>query len=197
MKNRAAVVLFFVIFVCSALPAASQTSKKAGLKRVNAYVKTISAFTKNKKPQLIVADTSDETEKKAKWRKFASEKALEKFREKQETFAIAYNWRKNGRIVQSDWTRFSSSGDWAQYDFYYFRADGTLAKIESELRFLSGSLITLQDLYFNEKGKLIGQTTRYRDITTEKPIKKPANIDFKPDIKLYKTVRRLPFAKLL
>ncbi len=197
MKKRGALIFLFVFLAFSVLPISGQTNKKAEIKRINAYVKTLDAFIKNKKPHLIFADISDENEKSAKWRKFASEKTLEKFREKRETYTIAYNWRKNGKIIQSTFTLFSSSGDWAQYDSYYFRADGTLAKIESELRFLSDSLITLRDLYFNVKGKLIRQTVRYRNITTEKPIKKPADIYFQPDIDIYKTVRRLPFAKLV
>ena len=147
---------------------------------------------------MIFADISDYNDNsKPKWRKFASEKALEKFRETTEAYTIAYNWRKNGKIVQSNFTLFSPSGDWAQYDFHYFRANGRIAKIASELRTFIGDLIVLRDLYFNEKGKLIRQTIRYRDLSTEKPVNKPKDQDLNTDVKIYKTVRRLPFAKLV
>jgi hypothetical protein len=198
MKNRR--FFFFVIFALSILPVAAQTSKNAELKRINAYVKTLDTFVKNRKPHVIVADTSDYNEGSApKWQKFASEKALEKFRdEERETYGIAYNWLKNGRLVQSNFTLFSPSGDWAQYDYHYFRANGTIAKIASELRTFYGDLIVLRDFYFDGQGRLLRQTIRYRDLNTKKPVKKPNDGDFQStDVTVYKTVRRLPFARLI
>ncbi len=199
MKKRGALIFFFVFLAFSALPISAQTSKKAEIKRIETYAKSLETFIRRyKEPHLIFADISDyNDDSKDKWRKFASEKALEKFRERNETYTIAYNWRKNGKIVQSNFTLFSPSGDWAQYDFYYFRANGTLAKIASELRTFIGDLIVLRDLYFNENGKLIRQKTRYRDLRSKKPVRKPKDQDYKTDVEIYKTVRRLPFAKLV
>ena len=199
MKKRGVLIFLFVFLAFSVLPISAQTNKKAEIKRIENYVKSVEAFIKRyKRPHLIFADISDyNDDSKSKWRKFASEKALEKFRETTEAYTIAYNWRKNGKIVQSIFTLFSPSGDWAQYDFHYFRANGTIAKIASELRTFIGDLIVLRDLYFNEKGKLIRQTIRYRDLRTKKPINKPKDQDFNTDVTIYKTVRRLPFAKLV
>ncbi len=199
MKKRGALIFFFLFLALFSLPIFGQTNKKAEIKRIEAYCKTVEASTKrSKRPHLIFADISDyNDDSKGKWRKFASEKTLEKFRERNEAYTIAYNWRKNGKIVQSNFTLFSPSGDWAQYDFHYFRANGTIAKIASELRTFIGDLIVLRDLYFNEKGTLIRQTTRYRDLRSKKPVSKPKDQDFKTDVIIYKTVRRLPFAKLL
>jgi len=200
MKKRGIFGFFFVIFALSLLPVAAQTNKNAEIKRINSYVKRTDAFTKrSKNPQLIFADISDyNDDSKSKWRKFASEKALEKFRETSETYTIAYNWQKSGKLVQSTFTLFSPSGDWAQYDSYYFRENGTLAKIASELRTFYGDLIVLRDLYFDGKGKLLRQTIRYRDLRTKKPVKKPKDSDYQSsDVKIYKTVRQMPFARLL
>jgi len=190
---------FIVFLAFFSLPISGQTNKKAEIKRIETYVKSVEASTKrSKKPHLIFADISDyNDDAKQKWRKFASVKALEKFRERNEAYTIVYNWRKNGKIVQSNFTLFSPSGDWAQYDFHYFRANGTIAKIASELRTFVGDLIVLRDLYFNENGKLIRQRTRYRDLRSEKPVRKPKDQDYKTDVEIYKTVRRLPFAKLV
>lgn len=199
MKKR--VLLFFVIFVLVVLPAFAQKGKNAEIKRINAYVKTLDAFVKNRKPHFIYADTSDydAADSQPKWQRFASEKALEKFRdETRETYTIVHIWRQKGRIVQSNFTLFSPSGDWAQYDFHYFRADGTIAKIASELRTFYGDMIVLRDFYFARNGKLLRQTIRYRDLNTKKPVKKPQDGDFQnTDVTIYKTVRRLPFAKLI
>jgi len=197
IKTRA---LFFVLTLALFfLPISAQINKNAEIKRINAYVKTIDSFVGKKKPHLIYADTSDYNEgSKPKWRKFASVKALEKFRESSETYTIAYNWRKSGKLVQSNFTLFSPSGDWTQYDFHYFRADGTIAKIASELRTFMGDMIVLRDFYFDRKGKLLRQTARYRDLNTNKPVKKPKAGDFQTtDVTIYKTVRRLPFARLI
>jgi len=194
-------VLFFsAILAFSILPVFGQTNKTAEIRRIDAYVKTLDAFVKkNPRPHLIAADTSDYNEDaKPQWRRFASEKALENFREEtRETYAVAYNWRQRGKLVRSNFTLFSPSGDWAQYDYYYFRADGTLAKIASELRTFYGDLIVVRDFYFDGKGRLLRRTVRYRDLNTGKPVKKPAAGDFQTtDVEIYKTVRRLPFAKL-
>ncbi len=198
IKNR--VLVFLLFFAVSVLPVAAQTNKNTEIKRINAYVKTLDAFIKrNKRPHLIFADTSDYNEgSKPKWRKFASEKTLEKFREGSETYTVAYNWQRNGRLVQSNFTLFSPSGDWAQYDYHYFRADGTIAKIASELRTFMGDLIVLRDLYFDGRGRLLRQTVRYRDLNTKKAISKPKDGDFQTTgVTIYKTVRRLPFARLI
>jgi hypothetical protein len=196
MKKR--ILFCFVIFALAILPVSAQKRRTAEIKRIDAYVKTLDAFVKNRPPHLIYADTSDyEAASSPKWQKFASEKALEKFREQTETYTVAYNWRKNGKLVQSNFTLFSPSGDWSQYDFHYFRADGSVAKIASELRTFYGDLIVQRDFYFDGKGKLIRQTTRYRDLNTNKPVKKPKDSFSGSEVKIYKTVRRLPFAKLI
>lgn len=197
MKTRRAVLCLFVLGLLFALPAAAQTNKTVQIRAIDRYVKALEKFVGQKKPQLIAADISDyNDDRKERWRKFASEKALEKFRERTETYTIAYNWRQNGRLVRSNFTRFSPSGDWAQYDFYSFRADGTLAKLASELRTFEGDLIVLRDYYFDEKGRQIRRTTRFRDLRSKKPIKKPKDWGGGYDVEIYKSVRRLPFAKL-
>ena len=86
---------------------------------IDAYCTPIEKMTNKSKTPLIVvfADTSNYAVKnpEPKWQKFASEKALEKFRDKAVTYSIAYNWRRNGKIVASNFTNSSESGDWAMY----------------------------------------------------------------------------------
>jgi hypothetical protein len=196
-------LLAFLIVIFSLLVSA-QTNKKAEIKLIDAYSKTVDAFVKKyKSPHLVFADVSDyETNSKPKWKKFASEKALEKFRETTETYSIAYNWQKNGKITKSNFTLFSPSGDWAQYVYHYFREDGTLAKAESEMRTFNGDLIVIQDFYFDAKGKLLKKTVKYLDLQTEKPIKPTKeflenNAGFVDDVEYFKRTSKLPFASLL
>ena len=192
-------ILFFVLLFSSFV--FSQTSKKSEIKKIDAYCKLVDSFVKkHKRPQMIFADIS-QTEKE-KWRKFASEKVLEKFRKNTETYSIAYNWQRNGKIIQSNFTFFSESGDWAQYVDHYFRTNGTLAKVESDTRTFEGELSVLQDLYFDSKGKLLRKTVQYRELATNKP-KKPSkeflesNGDFVSGVGYFKKTSKLPFAILL
>jgi hypothetical protein len=212
MKRRA--VLFVLICLLAILPVAAQKSKpplsaiKARLseiRRIDAYVKTLDALVKKTPaPHLIFADTSEyEDGKPPQWQRFADQKALEKFREEtRETYTIAFNWRQRGRIVRSNFTLFSPSGDWTQYMFHNFRADGSLAHAQTEMRTFNGDLIVIWDFYHDRRGKLLKKTVKYRDLTSNKPIKPTKefltnNADWLDDAEYYKKTSLLPFANLL
>lgn len=109
-----------IIVVCITLlfgfSAFAQKAKRIEIKKIDVYCKIVDASVKrNKSPHLVFADISQTD--KPKWRKFASEKTLEKFRENAETYTITYSWQKNGKVVMSNFTLFSGSGDWVQYAF--------------------------------------------------------------------------------
>jgi hypothetical protein len=196
-------IIFFILLSCGLVSA--QTSKKAETLRIEAYCKQVDKFVKKlKSPHLVFADTADYNEKdKPKWRKFASEKALEKFRETTaETYSISYNWLKNGKIIKSNFTLFSPSGDWAEYVLHYFREDGTLAKAEQEMRTFNEDLILIQNFYFDRKGKLQKKTVKYLDLRSKKPKKTTKEFlsqikDYISQADYYKKLSELPFAKLL
>lgn len=199
MKKTNFIILLLTLMFCIS----TVVSAQATVATIDAYCKTVDALTKkSKEPHLIAADTSDyeNANATAKWQKFATEKELEKFRETTETYSIAMNWKKNGKIVASNFTLFSPSGDWAKYVFQYFREDGTLAKVKVDYRTFMGDLIILQDIYFNAAGKLLKKTNRFEDLTTHKP-KKVKKDSYDPgmlnEVDYYKTTRKLPFAKLI
>jgi len=196
--KKITVICLILLFGFSAF---AQKAKRIEIKKIDAYCKTFDASVKsNKSPHLIFADISQTD--KPKWRKFASDTALKNFRNNVETYTISYNWQKNGKVVISNFTLFSGSGDWVQYVYHYFREDGTLAKAESELRTFHGNLIVSQDFYFNEKGKLLKGTLDYLDLETQKPTKTndefiDAHSDFFRQVDYYKKTDKLPFARLL
>lgn len=176
----------------------SQPGKAEEIKTIDAYVKKTDAFVKrNKNPSLVFADTAFEG--KSKWKQFASEKALEKFREKTETYEIIYAWKQTGRIVETSSTLFSPSGDWAQYVYHYFRENGSLAKVESDFRSFNGDIIIEQEIYFDAKGKQLKKTTRYRDLKTKKfkKVDPESGIPSMGKFQIFKTAKKLPFAHLL
>jgi hypothetical protein len=190
-------VLICPVFIFAQADKAAATAE---VKNIDAYTKKIDAFVKrNKAPQLVFADTASQTSTRSRWRRFASEKALDTFRAKSETYEIAYCWKQTGNIVEVSTTLFSGSGDWVNYVYHYFRADGSLAKVESDFRSFYGDLIVEQEVYYGANGKQLKKNVHYRDLKTRK-FKK---VDPKSDpislskFDTYKTVKKLPFAHLL
>lgn len=188
-----------VSFQC--LVVTAQADKKAEIRQIDKYCKSVDKlFERSNSAHLVFADVSQN--RKAKWRQFKSEKALENFRENTETYSIAYNWLKNRKIVRSNFTLFSGSGDWAQYVYHHFRPDGTLAKAESELRTFHGDMIVTQIFYFDGKGRTLEKTLRYADLKNQK-LAKPndefidAHSDFLKEVNYYKKTTKLPFSHLL
>lgn len=201
MKKIYPIAILLLVICQSAVFA--QKAAPATVRSIDTYCKGIDAIKKKRRsPDLVFADVSDYTVQGPEdWKKFASEKALEKSREQTEVYSIAYNWQDAGRVVASNFTLSSPSGDWAEYLYHYFRADGSLARVELELRTFNGDYLINQMLYFDPKGKQIHKTVRYRDLTTRKP-KKAAPEMIAPgslfgDIEYYKNTSSLPFAHLL
>lgn len=108
----------------------------------------------------------------------------------------AYIWRKNGKVVIVNFTFTSESGDWAHYIYHRFREDGTLAKVEADLRTFYGRMSVVRNFYFDKNGRLLRKTTQYRDIGTAKP-KKPKEDFIDNEVHIFKKVSKLPFAHLL
>jgi hypothetical protein len=192
-------IAFCIMLLADNAPA--QATIAIEVKDIDAYSKTVDAVrAKRKSAELVFADTSDVNSDQKKWRAFASEQALEKFRKDSETYTIAYNWRSGGKIVASNFTLFSPSGDWVKYLYHYFRPDGTLARVESDYRTFNGDFMVVRRLYFDRYGKQIKQTTKFLDLKTKKS-KKPEEGgvmgDDPNEADYYLTVKKLPFAHLL
>ena len=110
----------------------------------------------------------------------------------------AHVWLRDGKVVAARFSFTSSSGDWYHYVDYYFRADGTLAKIHAQLNTFAGpdgGISVVRDKFYSSSGKLLHTATRYLDLKSQKPRKRGEFMD--QPIPDYKTVRDLPFYKLL
>jgi len=201
-------VVVFVFTVIGLSSGFAQTNKHETAKRVRAsnklvkpieaYAKTIEDFVKQEgKPHLVITDISDFTkDKNPEWKRYSSEEEFEQAREANEAYTIAYIWRRNNRVVATNFTHSSPSGDWAQYVYHYYRPDGSVAKAESELRTFYGNMIVNRVYIYDNGGKLLKQTTNYRDLNTGKKIK-PTDSFMNMDAEIYKKTGKLPFAKLL
>jgi hypothetical protein len=200
MPRFAVLALISVLVV---MPAIGQRSKRAEIKRIDAYASTLDAFARrNRRSAIVFADVSDYEKEIAEWRKFTTSASLERFREEREVYDIANVWRRNRKVVLAVFTFSSPSGDWAKYVSMYYRPDGSLAKSESELRTFYGDFIVRQQYHFDLRGRLLRRTRDYFDLSTGKP-KQPDqgfivdNSGFIENNNYYPTTKKLPFAHLL
>lgn len=113
----------------------------------------------------------------------------------------AYALRKQRKIVIVNSTLTSESGDWVKYVYHYFRADGSLAKVKSNLNTFYGNFRFAQNIYFDRKGNVLKRTSHFSNLETNKPIV-PSRDDIEnneSNLKefYYKKISRLPFNLLL
>jgi hypothetical protein len=181
----------------SSIAATTRPQNPADLSAIEAYVKQMDAYTRrNARAGRLFGDTAnyEDADAPARWREFANKRALERA----EVYSAATAWLKpTGELVVASFSLSSPSGDWAQYNDYYYRNDGTLAKLHSELRTFMGDLVVVRDRFYDPNGKLLQEKTRYLDLQTRKP-KKVKEGDFQ-DIppELYAKTTALPFYGLL
>lgn len=192
----ARVQIFAALVILLGISAAAQTKPTAATRAIDKYVSSIRQWVDSRKePDLVMADAADADAEKPEWKRFDSPVALEKAREEKETYTIAFNWKKNGKIVASNFTYFSPSGDWSQYVYHFFREDGTLARVDAELRTFMDDCVIKQRFYFNGTGKRLRKTLSYFDLNTDKPKKRclgasALKFEYSP------TVAKLPFPAL-
>jgi len=173
---------------------AAQT-RKAQLSGINAYVAEVDRFTKrNTKARRIFADVATADNNNPLWREFKSKREFDKFEGNPDE--SAYVWTRAEKVIAVGFTYTSQSGDWAHMVTYYFREDGTLAKIEAQLNTFYGDVSVVRNQYFNNVGVRISNSERILDLKTQKPVKKPADY-FDQPVTVFKKVSELPFYKLL
>jgi hypothetical protein len=176
---------------------AVQAQNADGVAAIEAYSRQMDAYAKrNARRARLFADTSDYTDANspARWQEFRSKSALERA----EAYSAANVWSNQaGAPVIAEFSLSSPSGDWAQYVTYYYRDDGTLAKLHSELRTFMGDLIVIRDRLYDSKGKLLQERTRYLDLKTGKPKKVKEGSFMDAPVKLYAKTSELPFYVLL
>lgn len=163
---------------------------------IEAYARQLDAYAKrNARGGRLFADTANYTDDSApRWQEFRSKRAVERA----ESYSVATVWTQpSGGGLLVDFSLSSPSGDWAQYANYYYRADGTLAKLHSELRTFMGDLIVIRDRFYDTSGKLLQEKTRYLDLKTRKPKKVAAGSFQDIPLELYSRTSDLPFHSLL
>jgi hypothetical protein len=164
---------------------------------IEAYSKQMDAYTKrNARAVRLFGDTRayESGDEPALWKEFKTKRALQRA----EVYSAATAWTSStGEVVVVNMDLTSPSGDWAQYNNYYYRSDGTLAKLRAEMRTFLGDVIIIRDRFYDSKGKLLQEKTRYLDLQTRKPkkIKEGDFMDIPPEV--YAKTSALPFYSLL
>jgi hypothetical protein len=191
---------FAVILLFASLGVSAQSKGSAEIRRIDALAKSTDREV-NKAIKVIVADVADFDKDKAEWKLFGSEQELEKFREKTETYTTALNWKRNGKLIATNLTLSSPSGDWSKFLFHYFRPDGSLALVRSELRTFYGDYVVKESRYFDRQGRLIRKSIKYFDLISGKPKKPTRELrEDKPSfykVDYFVNARKLPFAELI
>ena len=126
MKRKFLGIVFAIISLFVSTGSAQKTQLDE-IKHIDSYVEKLAAYIEKPSVKLEIHADVSKTEK-PRWKKFRSEKTLEKFRESNEVYSIAYVWRLNGKVVAVNFTFTSASGDWAHYVFHRFRPKGPWQK---------------------------------------------------------------------
>jgi len=194
----------FSVFVCIvlAVSALAQTNastdkqiRDGEIASIKTYSQELDDYSKrNPKLKRLLADISSEEEQKSRWREFKSEKE----RDDATTGDRANVWAKDGAVVLARYTFQSASRDWAHYVDYYFREDGSLARIHARLNTFYGNMTVIRERFYDPKGKLLSSSQQFLDLDTQKKKKPGADGEFIDEpIPVYRTVKALPFYTLL
>lgn len=187
--------------IATASAAGAAQSNQSDIVSIENYARGLDGYVKrNARAARYFADTASyETENaRARWQEFRTKSALDSAWQNGKTYTSSNVWfNQTGELVVALFSFSSPSGDWAQYMTNYYRKDGTLAKSRAELRTFMGDIIRINDRFYDGKGKLIKEQTRFLDLKTRRP--KRVNKDEFMDMEapLYANTNALPFYRLL
>lgn len=186
-------LILAVVVSASAFWSTRVAAQGPTLASIHSYANQVDRFSK-RHPKRIFANVASDTESEEDhWREFKSAAKLESgdasFDES------AHVWQKTGKVVAASFTFTSQSGDWAHYVTYYFREDGTLAKVHAALNTFHGNLSVIREKFYDGRGRLLHTSTKYLNLHSQKPTKSRDFMD--EPIRLYLKARDLPFYKLL
>jgi hypothetical protein len=185
------------LFLCiSLLAVPGETFAQSQVAKIDTFVAEVNRFIKeNPKSSRVFANVAGAEDNKPQWREFRNRDEMEKTRTGDNLNEIAFVWTRASKVAGISFTFTSPSGDWAHLLTYYFRDDGSLAKISAQLNTFYGDLSIIRQLYFNNRGVLFKNTRQYLDLKTKRA-KKPGEF-FDHSVPVYRNVQALPFHKLL
>ena len=200
-KQRWALPTIVLLLFALSVTAQKRATNPEVLREINLierYASQTERLVNNKqRPFRIFADVSSAMEDgPSKWLEFKTEKEREDAATGENLNEQADVWLSNDNVVCVRMTITSPSGDWAHFITYYFRQDGSLAKLDAQLNTFYGDVTIKRSRFYAANGKLLKSTTRYFDLQTQKPKRAPGEF-MDHQIPIFARVDRLPFFKLL
>ncbi len=191
-------LLVLPIFVEAQNRRVSRKEKVAEISQIESHTKEIDRYIKtNPESFRIFANIASGVEKVAdEWREFRSESEREAADTGDNLNENAYVWLKKGKVIGAKFTFQSPSRDWAHLVMYYFREDGSLAKVEAQLNTFYGNMSIIRERWYNREGKLLRSISRHLDLNSGKR-RKPGKDFIDEPIPLYRSAENLPFHHLL
>lgn len=190
------------------------SNRSLDIAAIEAYCKELDAFKKsNPNRARFFGDVSSWDQSgmtlnapSPKWKEFKSRKARESAGTGDNLYDVADIWIKDDKVVLAEFWFGSPSGDWSQNVIYYFRDDGTLAKMQSTYAGFNlnpfpnreefGARL-VQTRIYDANGKRLRKTLRCFDLG-EKPRQRKCSGDYSHhEGAVYLKVQRLPLYKLL
>ena len=162
-KKKASVVaavisiLALVTLIVAQRPgAAKPRTESSEVVAIDVYCKELDDFKNSGRNRAHILGAELNQTEVPKWKEFKSRRARGK------TFFedVADVWMKNGKLVVAELNSETNSGDWSKFVQYYFRDDGTLAKMRTTF---AGFMVfsehgggrIVQERIYNSNGKLL------------------------------------------
>lgn len=196
-----------VLFVCAGqqvqpIHARTKSSpgkvNRAAVRAIRVYCAEVDAFIRRRRQDGRILANVASAGSFPRWQAFTSEKA----RQAAESPAgdnlneNASVWLKGSKIIGVNFTFQSGARDWAHFVMYYYREDGTLAKVEAMLNTFYGGMSVIRERYYDGRGGLLQESVEYRDLKTNRR-RKPGETFVDNEFPTYKTVEELPFKHLI
>jgi hypothetical protein len=184
---------------------ASVAAGDGKIKAINQFCDGLAPMTKKKERRRQFGLFQKDEEDSGRWVEFKQEAELQAAVKELQVYEVAQVWSREDGALAIWMTLTSGSGDWVHFVEYCFRADGTLARMNSTLNTFNvedadenkevNGASRKRDRYFDVDGKQVKARTRITDLKTKRPAPTLQIMDEEEPI--YKTPASLPFHDLL
>jgi hypothetical protein len=185
-------------FLTSGIDAQTRREVAAEVRLIEQYTNKVDRVVNDPRQRFrIFGDVSSAREDgPSVWKEFKNENEMDAAGTGENLNVQAKVWAVDQKIAGAKLFFTSPSGDWAHFVDYYFRPDGSLAKIRGQLNTFYGNVSVIRSQYYSASGKLLQSSTTYFDLTTHRRKRKPVDF-FDQPVPVYPSVDRLPFNNLL
>jgi hypothetical protein len=175
--------------------------RPAEVDNIEAYVRGVDLLVDSAGEQggqfRVFAQLASPRSKAPGWREFADEDAVDELvkAEQPAMVVLARVFVRAGSVAAV----YASVGveDGVVWTDHYFRADGSVAKVDMRWRTLGGELQMVRERYFDAAGQLVWSWVEYVDLAAGTPLPKLRPGLSEPKTEIYLRVDRLPYHGLL